>query len=54
VIPGLVQLFLQGLRAEHHVAISLKHVRLLSGSLHDILHKATYQPSTHYLKVFEY
>jgi hypothetical protein len=54
VLLGLVQLFLQGLCAEHHVAISLKHVRLLSGSLHDILHKATYQPSTHYFEIYDY
>jgi hypothetical protein len=39
---------------EHRVAISLKHVGFLSGSLHDILHKATYYSSTHYSEVFNY
>jgi hypothetical protein len=37
VLPGLYELFLQGLRPEQCVAISLEHVRFLSGSLHDIL-----------------
>jgi hypothetical protein len=32
----------------------LKHIRLLSGSLHDILHKATYYPSTRYFKIYDY
>jgi hypothetical protein len=30
-------LFLQCFRTEHCVAVSLEHVRFLSGSLHDIL-----------------
>jgi hypothetical protein len=37
VLPGLHELFLQGLRLEHCVAISLEHATLLSGSLRDIL-----------------
>jgi hypothetical protein len=37
VLLGLYELFLQGLRPEHCVAVSLEHVRFLSGSLHDIL-----------------
>jgi hypothetical protein len=37
-----VKLFLSGLYAKHRVAISLKHVRFLSRSLHDILHNAAY------------
>jgi hypothetical protein len=37
VLPGLYELFLQGLRPEHCVAVSLEHVKFLSGSLHDIL-----------------
>jgi hypothetical protein len=37
VLPGLYELFLQGLRPEHYVAISLEHVRFWSGSLRDIL-----------------
>jgi hypothetical protein len=46
---GFVQLFLQGFRTEHRVVISLKHVRFLSGSLHDIQHKAIYYSSTQLL-----
>jgi hypothetical protein len=42
VLPGLVQFLLQGLCVEHRITISLGHIRFLSGSLHDILHKATY------------
>jgi hypothetical protein len=41
VLPGLHELFLQGLRLEHCVAIPLEHTRLLSGSLHDILQQTT-------------
>jgi hypothetical protein len=41
VFPGLVELLLQRLCSEHCVAVSLEHVRFLSGPLHDILHKAT-------------
>jgi hypothetical protein len=37
VLPGPYELFLQGLRPEHCVAVSLEHVRFLSRSLHDIL-----------------
>jgi hypothetical protein len=37
VLPGLYELFLQGLRPEHCVAVSLEHVRFFSGSLYDIL-----------------
>jgi hypothetical protein len=41
VLPGLRELFLQGLRPEHCVAVSLEHARLLSGSLRDILQQTT-------------
>jgi hypothetical protein len=41
VLPGLYELFLQGLRPEHCVAVSLEHVRFLSGSLRDILQEIT-------------
>jgi hypothetical protein len=37
VLPGLHELFLQGLRPEHCIAIPLEHARLLSGSLRDVL-----------------
>jgi hypothetical protein len=38
---GRHKLFFQGLRPEHCVAVSLEHVRFLSGSLHDILQQTT-------------
>jgi hypothetical protein len=41
VLPGLYELFFQGLRPKHCVAVSLEHVRFLSGSLHDILQQTT-------------
>jgi hypothetical protein len=41
VLPGFSEFFLQSLRLKHRIAIPLEHVRLLSRSLHDILHKAT-------------
>jgi hypothetical protein len=41
VLLGFSEFFLQSLRPKHRIAIPLEHVRLLSGSLHDILHKAT-------------
>jgi hypothetical protein len=41
VLLGLYELFFQGFRLEHCVAIPLEHVRFLSGSLHDILQKTT-------------
>jgi hypothetical protein len=41
VLPGLGEFFLQCLCPEHRIAIPLEHIRLLSGSLHDILQKAT-------------
>jgi hypothetical protein len=41
VLPGLNEFFLQRLRPEHRITIPLEHIRLLSGSLHDILQKAT-------------
>jgi hypothetical protein len=41
VLPGLIEFLLQRFCPEHCVAIPLKHIRFLSGSLHDILHKAT-------------
>jgi hypothetical protein len=37
VLPGLHELFLQGLRPEHCIAIPLEHARLLSGSLRDVV-----------------
>jgi hypothetical protein len=37
VLPGLRELFLQYFRPEHYIAVSLEHVRFLSGSLQDIL-----------------
>jgi hypothetical protein len=44
VLPGLYELFLQGLRLEYCVTVSLEHVRFLSGSLHDILQESTVSP----------
>jgi hypothetical protein len=41
VLPGLHELFLQGLRPEHCIAVPLEHARFLSGSLHDILQWTT-------------
>jgi hypothetical protein len=41
VLPSLYELFLQGLRPEHCVAVSLEHVRFLAGSLRDILQEIT-------------
>jgi hypothetical protein len=41
VLPGLSEFFLQSFRPKHRITIPLEHVRLLSGSLHDILNKAT-------------
>jgi hypothetical protein len=41
VLPGLVEFFVQYFRPKHYVAIPLEHIGFLSGSLHDILHKAT-------------
>jgi hypothetical protein len=41
VLPGLCELFLQFLRPEHSVAVSLEHIKFLSGSLHDILQQIT-------------
>jgi hypothetical protein len=41
VLPGLCELFLQCLRPEHCVTVSLEHVRFLSGSLRDILQQIT-------------
>jgi hypothetical protein len=41
VLPGLGEFFLQCLFLEHRVVEPLEHVGLLSGSLHDILQKAT-------------
>jgi hypothetical protein len=41
VLPGLHELFLQGLRPEHCVAIPLEHARFLSRSLRDILQQTT-------------
>jgi hypothetical protein len=40
VLPGFIEFFLQRLCPEHHITIPLEHIRLLSGSLHDILQKA--------------
>jgi hypothetical protein len=41
MLPGLNEFFLQRLCPEHRIAIPLEHIGLLSGSLHDILQKAT-------------
>jgi hypothetical protein len=41
VLPGLSEFFLQQLYSEHCIAIPLEHIGLLSGSLHDILQKAS-------------
>jgi hypothetical protein len=41
VFPGLSEFFFQHLCPEHCIAIPLEHLGLLSGSLHDILQKAT-------------
>jgi hypothetical protein len=41
VLPGLGEFFLQCFRLEHCIAISLEHLRFLSGSLHDILQQTT-------------
>jgi hypothetical protein len=41
VLPGLHELFLQGLRPEHCIATPLEHARFLSGSLRDILQQTT-------------
>jgi hypothetical protein len=41
VLPGLRGFFLQCFRPEHCIAVSLEHLRFLSGSLHDILQQAT-------------
>jgi hypothetical protein len=41
VFPGFRELFLQCFRPEHCVALALEHVRLLSGSLRDILQEIT-------------
>jgi hypothetical protein len=37
VLPGLHELFLQCFHPEHCIAVSLEHIKFLSGSLHDIL-----------------
>jgi hypothetical protein len=39
VLPGFIEFFLQRLCSEHRITILLEHIRLLSGSLHDILQK---------------
>jgi hypothetical protein len=41
VLPGLRKFLLQCLCPEHHVTEPLEHVGFLSGSLHNILQKAT-------------
>jgi hypothetical protein len=41
VLLGLSEFFLQRLCPEHRIAIPLEHIGLLSGSLDDILQKAT-------------
>jgi hypothetical protein len=41
VLPGLHELFLQGLRPEHCIAVPLEHTRFLPRSLHDILQRTT-------------
>jgi hypothetical protein len=42
VLPGLSEFFLQRLCLEHCIAKPLEHIRLLSGSLRDILQKTTF------------
>jgi hypothetical protein len=37
VLLGLHKLFFQGLGPEYRIAVPLKHVRLLSGPLRDVL-----------------
>jgi hypothetical protein len=37
VLPGLHELFFQGLRPEHHIVVPLKHVGFLPGPLRDVL-----------------
>jgi hypothetical protein len=41
VLLGLCEFFLQCFRPEHGIAVSLEHLRFLSGSLHDILQQTT-------------
>jgi hypothetical protein len=41
VLPGLIEFLLQRFCPEHCIAIPMEHIGFLSGSLHDILHKAT-------------
>jgi hypothetical protein len=41
VLLGLGEFFLQCFRPEHRIAISLEHLRFLSGSVHDILQQTT-------------
>jgi hypothetical protein len=41
VLLGLREFFLQCFRPEHCIAVSLEHLRFLSGSLHDILQQTT-------------
>jgi hypothetical protein len=41
VLPGLREFLIQCFRPEHCIAVPLKHVRFLSGSLHDILQQTT-------------
>jgi hypothetical protein len=41
VLPSLHELFLQGLRSEHCVAIPLENARFLSGPLRDIMQQTT-------------
>jgi hypothetical protein len=54
VFPGLIELLLQCFCSEHCVAVSLEHVRFLSGPLHDILHKATIIIEYSILAEFDY
>jgi hypothetical protein len=42
VLPGLSEFFLQRLYPEHCIAKPMEHIGLLSGSLRDILQKATF------------
>jgi hypothetical protein len=41
VLLGLSELFFQCFRPEYRIAISLEHLRFLSGSLQDILQQTT-------------
>jgi hypothetical protein len=51
VLPGFSEFFLQRLCPEHRIAKPVEHIGLLSGSLHNILQKATIIFGTHIHKI---